>query len=319
MTANKVDYEKTGMEMQQTGVGDHPGKCEPSPEEGQTTSEQTSSTNGIKGKWVALLLLIYLVYILLGGLAFHFIESSNEKVSVNNHGNWIEAFLANHTCLTREQFKNLTDAIIRAYDQGFILTDNDTTSQTSNWDFPSSLFFSTVVVTTIGYGNIAPATVGGQIFLVFYAAIGIPLFLLASGELGYKLNILNDKLSEKIGKKVPKVKYRGIVALLVIFAVGYAIFSLCAAAVFTTVEGWSFQESVYYTFITLSTIGLGDYYPGFAAGRDTSTAAIFYRLFVTVWIIGGLVWMASLLSGISDLLKASVYAKDTQQSEKSVS
>ncbi|XP_067946722.1 potassium channel subfamily K member 16-like [Watersipora subatra] len=303
--------------MQQAENGEQSNNCKTSQEENEATSEQASSTNGLKGTWVALLLLIYLVYIFLGGLAFHFIESSNEKASVNNHGNWIEAFLANHTCLTREQFKNLTDAIIRAYDQGFILTENDTTSLDPNWDFPSSWFFATTVVTTIGYGNIAPATSGGRTFLVFYAVIGIPLFLLASGELGSKLNILNDKLSEQIGKKVPKAKYRGIVAMLVVFAVGFAIFSLCAAAVFTAVEGWSFQESVYYTFITLSTIGLGDYYPGFAARGDTSAAAIFYRLFVTVWIIGGLVWVASLLSGISDLLKASIYSKNAENSEKS--
>ncbi|XP_067947542.1 potassium channel subfamily K member 2-like [Watersipora subatra] len=297
------------MEMQQTENEEKLEKDVSSPKEGETNSGQTSSTNGLKGKWVALMLLIYLLYILLGGLAFHFIESPNEEVSVNNHGDWIEAFLGNHSCLSREELENLTDAIIKAYDQGIVKTDNDTRSQTSNWDFPSSLFFSTVVVTTIGYGNIAPTTVGGQIFLVFYAAIGIPLFLLASGELGSKLNILNDKLSEKIGKKVPKAKYRGIVALLVVFAVGYAIFSLCAAAVFTAVEGWSFRESVYYTFITLSTIGLGDYYPGFAAGGGTSTAAVFYRLFVTGWIICGLVWMASILSGISNLLTTVLRSK----------
>ncbi|XP_067947541.1 potassium channel subfamily K member 16-like [Watersipora subatra] len=149
-------------------------------------------------------------------------------------------------------------------------------SQTFNWDFPSSVFFSTVVITTIGYGNISPATVGGQIFFVVYVAIKITLFFLAPRELGYKLNILNDKLSEKIGNKVPKAKYQSIVALLFVFAAGYSIFSFCAAAVFTTVEGWSLRESVYYTFITLSTIGPGDYYPGFAAGRDTSTAAVIY-------------------------------------------
>ena len=39
-----------------------------------------------------------------------------------------------------------------------------------------------------GYGNISPATDGGQIFAVCFAVLGIPLFLIVLGAIGEKLN-----------------------------------------------------------------------------------------------------------------------------------
>ena len=47
-----------------------------------------------------------------------------------------------------------------------------------------------------------------------------------------------------------------------LFAFGLIIFVLLPAPMLTYVEGWSYAVSVYYAFITLSTIGLGDYVAG---------------------------------------------------------
>lgn len=58
----------------------------------------------------------------------------------------------------------------------------------SRWNFAGSLLFAITVITTIGYGFIAPITWEGQIVCVCYATIGIPLFLMCianiSGVLG---------------------------------------------------------------------------------------------------------------------------------------
>lgn len=49
------------------------------------------------------------------------------------------------------------------------------------------------------------------------------------------------------------------ISLVLIFVVFYII---VGAMVFSVWEGWDFLESAYFCFITLSTIGLGDYVPG---------------------------------------------------------
>ena len=41
----------------------------------------------------------------------------------------------------------------------------------AHWDFWSSVYYSLSVATTIGYGNFAPSTDGGKIFIVFYALL----------------------------------------------------------------------------------------------------------------------------------------------------
>ncbi|KAK1338450.1 hypothetical protein QTO34_001566 [Cnephaeus nilssonii] len=62
--------------------------------------------------------------------------------------------------------------------------------------------------------------------------------------------------------------------------------------VFSHVEGWSFSEGFYFAFITLSTIGFGDY----VVGTDPSKHYIsMYRSLAAVWILLGLAWLALVL------------------------
>jgi voltage-gated potassium channel len=43
------------------------------------------------------------------------------------------------------------------------------------WTYVDALYFSTVTLTTIGYGDIVPKTVGGKLFTVFFALTGIAI------------------------------------------------------------------------------------------------------------------------------------------------
>lgn len=40
------------------------------------------------------------------------------------------------------------------------------------WSIVQAIFFCSTVITTIGYGNLAPVTFKGRIFCMFYALIG---------------------------------------------------------------------------------------------------------------------------------------------------
>ncbi|PIO57253.1 Ion channel [Teladorsagia circumcincta] len=68
-------------------------------------------------------------------------------------------------------------------------------TQVEPWSFMDSLLFAFTVITTIGYGNVAPRTFGGRLFVIGYGLIGIPFTLLAIADLGKFLSEMMSKWS----------------------------------------------------------------------------------------------------------------------------
>lgn len=69
-----------------------------------------------------------------------------------------------------------------------------------NWTFMGSLYFCMTVITTIGYGSYTPITKGGKCFLMIYALVGIPCFIVM-------LTIVSEAVLRPI-KKFAKVSAR---------------------------------------------------------------------------------------------------------------
>ncbi|KAL2763669.1 potassium channel subfamily K member 15 precursor [Daubentonia madagascariensis] len=128
------------------------------------------------------------------------------------------------------------------------------------WKFAGSFYFAITVITTIGYGHAAPGTDSGKVFCMFYALLGIPLALVTFQCLGERLNTLVQRLllaaKRCLGLRRPRVSAENmVVAGLLACAATLAL----GAAAFAHFEGWTFFHAYYYCFITLTTIGFGDF------------------------------------------------------------
>nr|XP_046269901.1 potassium channel subfamily K member 16-like [Scatophagus argus] len=245
----------------------------------------------VKVSWTALLTLVYFTYLLFGAIIFQMLEREAES---NNRDHFqLEKlnFLANYTCLDRHALENFVQVILAAWENGVNPSGNSTNP--SNWDLSSSFFFAGTVVTTIGYGNLSPSTVCGQVFCVFYALCGIPLNLAFLKQLGKCLSNYLGRLEKGMISVVPHKQTVEALAVSLFFIAGSLLFLVIPPLLFSYVEGWTFGEGFYFAFITLSTIGFGDYVVGAEPGKKYITL---YRSLAGIWIIFALAWLALILN-----------------------
>ncbi|XP_026174416.1 potassium channel subfamily K member 3a [Mastacembelus armatus] len=128
------------------------------------------------------------------------------------------------------------------------------------WKFAGSFYFAITVITTIGYGHAAPSTDVGKGFCMIYALLGIPLTLVMFQSVGERINTfiryLLHRLKKCLGMRRTEVSMVNMVTIGFISCMS----TLCVGALaFSHFEGWSFFHAYYYCFITLTTIGFGDY------------------------------------------------------------
>lgn len=261
-------------------------------------------------KTLLILITVVVVYVLIGGAVLYGIEHTNElQTQTTASATYFNFSGAVSSCVTTDQVRQFVTAIIQAYDDGVLVIDSQTSA--SQWDYASSTFFAMTAVTTIGYGNQAPATSGGKAFIVIYALLGIPIMGLVLAGLGEKLDGLLKPLKDKVFiKKNEKIDQ--LVKTLILVALILLVMSLIPAGIFAAIEGWSYGDAVYYTIITMTTIGFGD----FVIGTSDNDYRALYKLLSSVWILLGLASVAMLLSNITDLYKRIAPESKTDDEKK---
>lgn len=143
----------------------------------------------------------------------------------------------------------------------------------------------------------SPSSTAAQIFCVFFALFGIPLNVVILNRVGkYMLasvRNLADFLEEKSGRRVSPYQHPALLEAwsslltscsaplrppallspqrlsrvsihLASLVSGVLLFFLVPMVLFQQQEGWTFSQAIYYCFITLSTIGFGDFVAGTA-------------------------------------------------------
>ncbi|XP_014241788.1 TWiK family of potassium channels protein 18-like isoform X2 [Cimex lectularius] len=170
-----------------------------------------------------------------------------------------------------------------------------------NWAYTSSVFFCFTVYTTLGYGHLAPGTTLGRVVFMLYAIIGIPLFLIILTDFGklmtrglkkvwwygrklYYSNLcqqgkgqlqktvkvmtaeertgrdFDEEIVIKKDEKNFQVDEKFNVPVEVAVAIWF-MYMIIGSICFAAWENYAFFESLYFVFISMSTIGFGDLVP----------------------------------------------------------
>ncbi|KAK6737495.1 hypothetical protein RB195_019911 [Necator americanus] len=161
------------------------------------------------------------------------------------------------------------------------------------WTASSALFFAATTMATIGYGNIVPATSSGRIACVVFALFGAPLAIITIGDLGKFLSECTIWLYKEMkkGKALLRTRwrrFRGLskehqdaesqssssrslewedlvmdkteVPVFMVFTI-LLLYIAFGGILFSFLEGWTYMDAFYYSFISLTTIGFGDIVP----------------------------------------------------------
>ncbi|CAF3710971.1 unnamed protein product [Rotaria sordida] len=162
----------------------------------------------------------------------------------------------------------------------------------AQWKFPGAFYFSLTVITTIGYGHSCPTTSWGKFFCMLYAVIGIPLCLVMFQSVGERLNNFASWCIKSIKKCIKLRHYESTQTELVIVGTVLAVGVVTGgAAMFHHYEAWGYFNCVYYCFITLTTIGFGDFV-ALQTNEALNTNA-FYVVLSMTFILFGLTVVAS--------------------------
>ncbi|KAM6967502.1 potassium channel subfamily K member 5-like [Aplochiton taeniatus] len=229
-------------------------------------------------------------FLSIGAAIFQILEEPNWKLAKSNYLKEKENILKSHGCLTKEDLDHILQVVAEAAGQGVTIIGE---KPYNNWDWGNSVIFAATIVTTIGYGNVAPKTVGGRIFCILYGLCGIPLCLVWISELGSFFGDRAKRLSMVLiskGLAVKKVQFT-CTALFLLW--GLLVHLVIPPFVFMSYEGWSYLEGLYFSFITLTTVGFGDYVAGVNADIDYPRI---YRMLVELWIYMGLAWLSLFFS-----------------------
>jgi len=276
--------------------------------------------------------IVLIITVLFGGFLFYKLEHEKELDEIARHEEEMD--------LVHETFLSYADELIAGTmtkDElwDYVVDNHEAyVSREEEWGYSASCFFAFTIMSTIGYGNVAPSHVLSQVCVILFAFVGIPIAATALGilskstlvimeyvfsqalgetrivfehydhsddgtldihellpalqELGMhgidqdkvdkllRQNLLLSEddlkkpltykqfklLVESCNLKVGKIARR--LSALKAMAITMLTVILVAPVVYVTLEEeaeWTYWEGMYFIFISLTTIGLGDFVP----------------------------------------------------------
>lgn len=166
-----------------------------------------------------------------------------------------------------------------------------------------------------------PATVGGKIFLIFYGLIGCAATILFFNlfleriitVLAFVLKscyevqrrrkgvLPHDSRRDLSNARLDLAGWKpSVYCVMLILCMAAMIISCCASAMYSSIEGWGYLDSLYFCFVAFSTIGFGDMVSSQRARYENQTI---YRIANFFFILMGVCCIYSLFNVISIVIK----------------
>lgn len=251
------------------------------------------------------LLLFYLLYLLLGAAVFSAIEAPIEEEILHKLKLKKSEFLSDHLCVKDDNLQELLDITVYSSKRGVYLPVTELDEEknpvelehTPNWSFGQSFFFAATAITTIGYGEQSPLSGKGKLFCIIYCIVGIPFTLLLLSAVVQRLldptNRVLMWLNSRLGN-IYQPLYIRLLHLILVFLAVFVVFLIIPSCILSQIEkDWNWFDSFYYCFVSLTTVGLGDFIPGDEIGQPYRPL---YKVFITIYLMIGLVGMMLLIS-----------------------
>lgn len=230
------------------------------------------------------LILCMISYLLVGAAVFDALESeteSSKKTILEQKRNELKKKYG----FTQDDYREIERVVLQS----------EPHRAGRQWKFAGSFYFAITVITTIGYGHAAPGTDSGRTFCMFYAVLGIPLTLVMFQSMGERINTLVRYLLCRL-KCCMGLRWTDVsMGNMVLVGLLSCMSTLCVgAAAFSHFEGWTFFHAYYYCFITLTTIGFGDFVA--LQKKEALQRRIPYVAFSFMYILVGLAVIGAFLN-----------------------
>ncbi|TMS33499.1 hypothetical protein L596_001233 [Steinernema carpocapsae] len=247
--------------------------------------------------WIHIVLIILLICdVLVGAVVFRLLESAHEqeecqrvlKTKRDSMRVLVEEFvrLGNDSDkVIQERTNYLLNEYIYSVMQSFETPYGDCSKEM--WSYPKTILFCSAALTTIGYGDVTPTTTLGRLALVIYGLLGVPLALVTLGDMAKFLANLFLKITLKAMKLIyPKREiqdYESSTILLWLIPICYPI--LMGIPMTYWEPSWTTLEAMYFSCISILSIGYGDYVPESMKSMLLTMTIVFIGLILNSMLI----------------------------------
>ncbi|GBM45549.1 Potassium channel subfamily K member 6 [Araneus ventricosus] len=234
-----------------------------------------------KGISIVFVTIGYFGYLAFGGYIFCLIEAPEEAKQQERILKIKSNLMTTYPDVPEAAINHLYEQLSAAGVKGIVLANT-----TAKWTYGNAFLFSMTLLTTIGYGHLSPTTQLGKIVCMAYTAVGIPITLMILALhvdlLTSISNVYKANLFRRLGYQNPFcVRSLHFLSVLVFIIVG--TFILPAWVFYYLETAWSYLDSIYFCFISLTTVGLGDFVPATAAHPQIEI----YRFLATMYLFMG--------------------------------